>query len=352
MNSSKFTLRELQPADSPALTRLITEFDGELTTRFQVDPYQAIVSGTEYPTTGVVVEYAGHEGIVGMGTIRFGEVRFNGDTIPFAFLDGLKVHEEYRGQGLGHRIADWRIQRARETFGRDGVIATGMLYDNYASQAVASKWCREFAESAISVLVMPTRAAPPKAPAGITVHKLEEHEYEEFAHRQNVFFDHYNLNPPSTTDSIAKALRVSVEGNKPYRFYAAVDERGNLLAGAQTWARGLLKSDSVNHLPFPLRMMNSLLHILPPDYIIRDINVGGLWYQPDRLPAARFLWETIRWECKDQGNMVTAGFDRRDPGRHVPSLKPWHQPRPQITLAIHGPAPIDRERLFFSPGRV
>ena len=65
--ASKFTLRELQPTDSLAITKLITEFDGDMTTRFLVNPYAAIVYGTENRTTGVVVEAEGTERIIGWG---------------------------------------------------------------------------------------------------------------------------------------------------------------------------------------------------------------------------------------------------------------------------------------------
>jgi len=112
MNSQKFTLRELQSSDSPALIKLLTEFDGDLTTRFLVDPYNAIIHGTENRTRGVVVETAEYDGLVGMGTVRFSKVQFNGEVLPLAFLDGLKVQKEFRGHGLGYQIASWRIQRA------------------------------------------------------------------------------------------------------------------------------------------------------------------------------------------------------------------------------------------------
>jgi len=352
MLDQQFNLRALQPSDGPGLTKLITEFDGDMTTRFQVDPYEGIVSGTEFQTAGVVVESADYEGLVGMGTVRFGQTQFNGDVFPFAFLDGLKVHKDFRGNGLGHEIAGWRIKQAREAYGDQCVIGTGMLYDNYASHAVAAKWCREFAESALNILIMPTRTHPPRPAEGIEVREIEEHEYEEFAARQNAFYKNYNLYTPSDPHSIAKALGITVESRKPYRFYAAIDRNGNLVGGAQTWARGLLKADMINHPPQALRLMNSLLHLLPSDFVIRDISVSGLWYEPGQLNAAQFLWEAMRWECKDQGNTMAAGFDPRDPARSAVSLKPWHQPRPQITLAIHGRAPIDRSKLIFSIGRV
>lgn len=352
MIDQKFTLRAMQPSDSPGLTKLITDFAGDLTTHFQVDPYAAICFGTEFRTIGVVVEHDDFDGFVGMGTVRFGRAQFNGEVLPFAILDGLKVHEDFRGQGLGYQIANWRIQQARAAYGDQCVIATGMLHDNHASHAVAAKWCREFAESAINVIFMPTRVQQPKPLAGMAVHEIEPQEYEEFAVKQNTFHRNYNLYPPGDVNTIANALAISVEGRQPYRFFAVADQRGNLMAGAQTWARGVLKSDTVNNPPAPLRLMNRVLHVLPADFILRDIFVSGIWYEPGQINAATFLWEAIRWECKGQGTSVTASFDTRDPAQEIVSLKPWHQPRPQITLAIHGPAPIDPVKLFFGVGRV
>jgi predicted N-acetyltransferase YhbS len=352
MDTQKFTLRELQPSDSPALVKLITEFDGDLTTRFLVDPYQAIVAGTENRTRGVVVECAGYDGLVGMGTVRFSKVQYNGEVLPLAFLDGLKVQKEFRGNGLGYQIANWRVQKAREQYGDQCVIGTGMLHDNHASHAVASKWCREFAESAVDAWFVPTLTRRPESLAGVKVREINPEEYEEFTHKQNRFYSGYNLYPPSSPNSIANALGVAVEGKKPYRYFAAVDTRGNLLAGAQTWARGVLKSDTVNNLPLPLRLLNRVVHLLPSDFIIRDITVIGLWYESGQIKNAQFLWEVLRWECRDQGTILAASFDSRDPAKDVVTLKPWYQPRPKITFAIHAPTPIQRDQLLFASGRV
>lgn len=352
MDTQNFTLRELQPSDSTALVKLLTEFDGDLTTRFQVDPFLAIISGTEFRTRGVVVESAGSDGLIGMGTVRFSKVQFNDEVLPLAFLDGLKVKEEFRGKGLGYQIASWRIQKAREKFGEQGVIGTGMLHDNHASHAVANKWCREFAESALDVRFVSMLARRPKVLAGLTVREIDFDEYEEFTHKQNNFYRQYNLYPPSSPNSIANALDVSVEGQKPYRYFVAIDVSGNLVAGAQTWARGLLKSDTVNNPPRVLRVLNKLVHVLPPDFTLRDVSVSGLWYESGQIKIAQYLWEMLRWECRDQGTILTAGFDSRDPVMNVVTMKPWNQPRPKITLAIHGPTPLQRDRLLFVTGRV
>jgi hypothetical protein len=342
----------MQPSDSDAVASLITEFEGDMTTQFLVDAYTAITSGTEYPTLGVVVECAGYNGFVGMGTVRFNNVQYNSEILPHAFLDGLKVHKDFRRQGLGYKIAEWRIQQAKETYGDKCVIATGMLQENLASYAVAKKWCREFVEPAFDVLIVPTRKQKPKKITGITVREIESHEYEEFSVKQNKFYGNYNLYPVRDASSIANALTVAAEGRKPYRFFVAVDVQGNMLAGAQTWARGILKSDTINNPPAPLRILNSVMHLLPSDFTIRDISVIGFWYEPDQIQVARFLWEMIRWECREQGTTIATSLDPRDPTRQVITLKPWHQPRPKTTIAVHGHNAINREKLLFSAGRV
>ena len=348
----KFKLRAMEPSDSVSVANLITEFDGDMTTRFLLDAYTAITFGTEYQTSGVVVECTGYDGFVGMGTVRFNTVQYNGAILPLAFLDGLKVHKNFRGQGLGYQIANWRIQKAKEIYGDKCVIATGMLQENLASHAVAQKWCREFVESANNVLLVPSRKQQPKPLTGIIVREIEPREYGEFAAKQNRFYQHYNLYPISDESSIAHALDVSAEGRKPYRYFIAVNSSGNLLAGAQTWARGILKSDTINNPPTPLRDLNNVRHIFPSDFTIREIAVSGIWYEPDQIHVAQFLWEMIRWECREQGTTFFAPFDPRDPTRQVVTLKPWHQPRPKITIAIHGHDPINREKLLFGIGNI
>ena len=348
----KFSLREMLPSDSESVNGLISHFEGDLVTRFLVDTYSAIVSGTKYETVGVVAEAAGHPDLVGMGTLRFGTVQFNGSVLPFAFLDGLKVHPDFRKQGLGFQIANWRVQRARERYGDDCVIGTGMTVENLASRAVAAKWCREFIDPAFEIYILPARSRPPKPLDGITVREIEAGEYEEFASRQNEFYKEYNLYEAGDTDSIQSMLDVAVEGKNPYRFYAAADRKGNLLAGAQTWARGMLKSDTLSNPPPPLRILNGLFHLLPPDYTIRDLSVSGLWYQPGQEVNAHFLWESIRWLGRDRATTLVTGFDPKDPVKEIVKLKPWHQPRPQIRLAIQAPTPIDRNRLVYGAGRV
>lgn len=347
-----FRLRALQPSDSTAVTGLITEFDGDMTTRFLVDPYAAITLGTENGTVGVVVEEEGRYGLVGMGTVRFYQAQFNGELLPMAVLDGLKVQPEFRGQGLGWRIAEWRVRQARERFGERGVIATGMLHENHASRGVAQKWCREFIDQAFAVWMMPVREQSPKPVSGLRGCVIEPGQFEEFAAKQNVFYREHNFYQPHDADSISRALEVDVEGRRPYRFYAVVDDRGNLIAGAQSWARGLLKSDTLNSVPPPVRVMNRFVRMIPEDGVIHDIAITGLWFAEGRADAGQYLWEWMRWAGRDQGTTLMVAFDPRDPAKEAVKLKPWHQPRPNITYAVLGPSEVDRGRLVYAGPRV
>ncbi len=199
---------------------------------------------------------------------------------------------------------------------------------------------------------MPVRQRPPQTDSGITVREAEPHEYDEFAAKQNTFYENYNAYTPTDADTIAKLVDMSPGSKRVYHFFVALDPSGNLLAGARAWFRGLLKADKINNLPLPIRVMNSIFHLVPSDYIIRDISVNGFWYELDKLDVAQKLWEEMRWQCREHGTTLVISFDPRDPARNVVKLKPWHQPRPEIVIAVQGPTPIDRDRLLYNLGRV
>jgi predicted N-acetyltransferase YhbS len=352
MKENRFTLRAMQPSDSPELGKLITTFDGDMTTQFEVNAYEAILFGTENHTAGVVVEAAGHDGLVGLGTVRFSQVQFNNEILPLAFLDGLKVHPDFRKQGLGYQIASWRVQQAIDTYGERCVIATGLLRSNDASRATARKWCREFIDVAFQPVIQTRRSRQPRSTQGIQIRELAPNEYAQFALKQNRYYQTYNLFPPASAETIAHALDVTVADKKPYRFYAAFDAGGDMLAGTQVWCRGLLKNDIFSNPPPPLRILNPLLHILPPDFILRDAAVAGLWHEAGQSQAAQFLWEWLRWELRDAAPNIFLAIDPRDPLRAVTGRPPFFMPKIEITIALRGPTPIERDKLVFGYGRV
>lgn len=63
---------------------------------------------------------------------------------PAAYLAGLAVHEEYRGQGLAKRLAAERIYHATANHDEDAVIYASIQSGNEPSQAVAETWADDF----------------------------------------------------------------------------------------------------------------------------------------------------------------------------------------------------------------
>jgi GNAT superfamily N-acetyltransferase len=351
MPNTTITLREMQPSDSAAIKTLLGDSSGFMTTHFLIDAYTAMTASTEGRTIGVVAEGVGYPGLIGMTTLRFGQGQYNGQALPFIALDNLQVEKAFRGQGIGKQLVEWCLRRVREEYGDNCVYLSGTTTDNHASRATLKRWGQEFIEP-IHVAIMPVRRRPPQSLSGVSIREAEPHEYDEFAEKQNRFYASYNSYTPTTANTMADLVAMTPGGKSVYHFFVALDPSGNLLAGARAWFRGLLKADKINHLPAPLRLMNRLFHLIPSDYIIRDIGVDGLWYEPDNLHVAQTLWEAMRWQCRQQGTTLVTAFDPRDPARNAVKLKPWHQPRPEVVVAVRGPAPIDRSRLLYTLGRV
>lgn len=351
MTRQPFTLRAARPEDSAAIAGLVTEGDGALTTHFVCDPFTAITAGTEDRTVAVVAECPGEARLAGMATVRFGRVQFNDRVLPLAGLDGLKVREEYRRQGLGRQLAEWRIAQAQREYGDECLIITGMVRDNHASRAVARRWCREFIEP-VHVVVRSTRAAPPRPPATLRVREVEPADYEAFAARRDRSYQSYHLQKPIDPESIANCLGLWINGQPIYRLYMAVDRAGNLLAGARLRLRGLFMKDVLAAPPLPLRLLNRVAHVFPEDYQIREINVDNVWYAEGHAQAARHLWESLRWHGHAFGSTLTLSLDPRDPLLALLQVRPWHGPRVEIALALHGPIASDRKRLVTGVVRV
>lgn len=351
MPGNPITLREMQPADSAAIKALIGDSSGFMTTHFLIDAYAATTASAEGRTIGVVAEGPGFEGLIGMTTLCFSQRYYNGRLLPSARLDSLQVEKSFRGQGIGKQLVEWCLERVREEYGNECVLFSATTTDNHTSRATLKRWGREVVEP-IHIVIMPVRRRPPPLVSGMAIREAEVHEYDEFAAKQNRFYATYNAYPPTDAGAMANLAAMTPGGQSVYRFFVALDASGNLLAGARTWFRGLIKTDKINNLPAPLRLMNRLFHLIPSDYIIRDIGVEGLWHEPGNLQAAQMLWEAMRWQCRTQGTNLVTAFDPRDPARNAVKLKPWHQPRPEIVVTVRGPAPIDRSRLLYSLSRV
>src|SRR5262245_48734119 len=186
---TEFTLRPMAPGDGPAMDRLMREEAQttaiSLTTHYQHDVVTSLLA--QHPTLfGVVAEVPGDDRLAGMATAFMQELTIGGRPYRSAFLENLKVRSDLRRQGLGGRLAAWRIAEAERRSGDDLVVMTVMDSTNEGSLATARHWATQFLGP---VTVRITRmAGRARTPEGIRIRPLEDADLPAVAEGARAFF--------------------------------------------------------------------------------------------------------------------------------------------------------------------
>jgi GNAT superfamily N-acetyltransferase len=346
--ATTFTLRQMTPTDGTAIAEL-----GEQTpdtgavafkSQFHVDPYACLLA-LRPGTIGVVAENPGFDGLVGIGLMSFGEFHFEGAIRPYAYLYSLSVHPNHRRQGLASQIGAWRVARARERFGDEGVILAGIQAGNEGSLAVAKTWSGQRIDRT-QVAIATVRARAPHHESDLEVRPATAADFEEIASRQNAYYASYNLYPPVTTRSLGEWRSQAPFGFEIHDRFVVADQHGNLVAGLAMTEEGRLMSTRLVRLPPPLRLANAFLKITPPDGVLRRLHVDSIWFRPGHEDAATFLWESVRWLARDRGTTLMTFLDPQAPvARLIPMSR--LMPRQIGSLVIRAPQPLDQQRLIY-----
>ena len=347
----QFALREMQPTDSKHVAELMTEDKHSFfNTHFILDTYTVLTQGDSHETRVIVAEAAGYDGLAGIATASFGQVQFEDQVLPFASLDSWQVAQRFRKQGLASRLVKATIDAAEAQFGEDIVLAAGLATTNDASRATASKWCREFFEP-LQATVAPIRQRPPGPIAGITVREAHSEDFPQIVERQNAFYTDYNLYEPLTVESLQSILDHAPGGARMYHYWIAENAVGDILAGVLLRQRSVLMIEKVNAMPLPLRLANLVMRFIPDDQTMRLITTQNLWYTSGQTDVARHFWQVLRWDLRDKGSSLSAGYDPRSLLAAVFKSRPPFQPRFHIALAIRGPVMMSPDRLVAAPPR-
>lgn len=338
-------VRAIQSTDGAALQALM-ETDPPasgmaITTCFQVDPYRAWTTLKPGMFGAVAVEVNG-AALVGCITAYAEEVQYQGRVRPAVFLENLKVHHAYRGQGLATRLGQWVIDEAQARFGADVLLISGTSQDNTASQATMRKWGMRIIPHQI-IAPRPARRCPPQPLPGMRVRAATPDDLPHVAESANRFYAQHDFYPPMTAAQLAELLRGEHGVYGVYHYRVAENGAGTVIGGALLSLRAVLMVDEFRNVPLPLRVLSRLTSLLPADRVLRLMEVGFLWCATPNI--GRYLWEHIRFEFRDRANSFAGSFDPRGPLAEVYRLKPWHVPRVPLVVSVRSPEPHDDRRL-------
>jgi len=348
---TEFELRPMEPADGPALDALMRHEAQTtavaMTTHYQHDVYRALIA--QHPTLlGVVAEAPGLEGLVGMATVFLGEVTIGGRVYPSAHLENLKVREDVRRQGLGSRLAAWRIAEADRRFGADGVVTAGIEASNAASLATASRWSTQLLGPVRLVIGRTLSKRPGNVgDAQLEVRPLEDGDVDAVVDGLRAFYADHDMVPPPTAADLAAALAPTPLGESIRQYRVAVARDGTIVGGAGVTERFKLMVDHIDRMPLPIAVLGRISGLLPADRIIRSAELHLVWHAPGRVDAARRLWDAIRHEWHDRATNVVGLADPRSSLTEAFHVGRSFAPRIELMAPVRSPIPVDGGRLLY-----
>jgi GNAT superfamily N-acetyltransferase len=343
-----FTLRPMAPTDGPAIDALMRQeaqtTSVSMTTHYRYDIYNAFVA--QHPTLfGVVAEAPGMEGLVGMATAFLDEVRIGDRVFPCAHLENLKVRDDVRRQGLGARLAAWRIDEAHRRFGGEGVVTAGVEATNAASLATARHWSTQVL-GPLRIVIGRTSSKPPTS-RDVVVRPVEDNDIEAIIDGLAAFYAAYDMVPRQTPSRFTDSLAPTALGEPIRAYRVAVAKDGTLIAGARITERFKLMTDHIDAMPLPIAILGRITGLLPADRMIRSVEVGLAWHEPARVDAARAVWDAIRFEWRDRANTVLGLADPRGSLIEAFHVGRSFAPRVEVMAPIQSPVRLDPDRLLY-----
>lgn len=343
---SEVVLRPLERTDNAALLDLIAESPDTGAITFKpvykvniTDAYDARRNDWQ----GVIAESGGK--VVGLGVVGFDEVQLEGAVYPSAYLFSLVVHPAFRRQGIAAKLAAWRLERARERIGGDGVIYAHIQNGNEGSIRNSQKWRNQFLEELHNVAFRTLDRAP-KPQTGIVIRQAQDSDLEQVAARLNAYYADYQFYTRETADSLRVWLNVQI-GDRPInQYWIATDPQGTLLAGIGLTMQTVYMDLHVVRVPTVLRVVNMIMKVVPADGIMRMVDVHKAWFREGQVEAGRQLWETVRYQSRTIGNTLTVGLDPRSPVSEMFAISGW-APRARLGVAVHAPVTLNPERLIY-----
>lgn len=316
-SAESFTIRRITEDDGDILADIYenTPDTGDLGTapQFKIDPY--VAHSAAYPDTETpgFLAVAPDGSPAGAGFVNLTHVRAGGDIKPAAYLTGLAVHEEYRGQGLAKRLAAERINHAHSTHDPDCIIYTSIQSGNEPSKAVAKTWADEFLYETAQTALQPRDDEP--ATDDYTIRPASETEYDTIVERVNDFYDRAEFFRPYTTELLDAWMDVSPIDEPVLDYYVATKDN-EIVAGALVEDVHKLVWTKIEDLPPQLKDADELPPTIPDSREMRMTGVVDHWFTDGHEDAAEALIETVRAR-PESGNRIGVSADPDSPATAV-----------------------------------
>ncbi|MBN1453020.1 MAG: GNAT family N-acetyltransferase [Anaerolineales bacterium] len=336
--------RLITPKDSQALEDLIaaTADAGGIgfTDEYQAD-LLAVHRGLAEEFHGVVAEQ--EDKIVGM---VFGEVRwvqYAGQEVPGVYVSHLRVHPDYRRQGIARELSDWALEYITGLLLSDTVLYGAIMAGNVSLKLADQLGFR--ATKPIQGGVVPMRKHPPAAIPDLEVRLAERSELPAIVGGMNAFYREHDLWSPVSVDTLEEFLDREVAGVKPNQLYVAV-RGGQAVAGLSLSDRTKLVRMRLARAPWVVRRLGAWLGILPSSGILDALTVRQFWFHEGELEAARYLWGSLRYNLRKQGNCLGVAYDPRDRLADVFQIPFW-LPMFKARYLVRAPTLLESERLIY-----
>jgi len=193
--------------------------------------------------------------------------------------------------------------------------------------------------------VVPMRKSPPTAIPELDVRPAERSELSAVAEGMNAFYREHNLWVPVNVDTLEDFLRQEVDENKPNQLYVAV-RSGEIVAGLSLSDRTKLVRMRLARAPWYVRTLGGWLGLLPASGLLESLMVRRVWFKEGELEAARYLWNSLRYDLRERGNCLGIAYDPRDQLAAVFQVPFW-LPMFSARYLVQASAPLEPERLIY-----
>jgi GNAT superfamily N-acetyltransferase len=340
----EITYRLVTPKDSQTLEDLIASTADSGGIGF-TDEYQADVLSVH---RGLAEEF--HAAVAEKGKeligMAFGEVRwvqYAGQEVPGVYISHLRVHPDHRGQGIARELSDWALEYITDLLRSDAVLYGAVMAGN-VSMKLADRYGFK-ATKPIQGGILPMRTSPPNPIPDLEIRIAERKELPAIAEGMNAFYREHNLWIPVSVDTLEDFLRQEVDEVRPNQLYVAI-RGGEVVAGLSLSDRTKLVRMRLVRAPWYVRTLGGWLGLLPASGVIDALTVRRVWFRDGELEAARYLWDSLRYDLREQGNCMGIAYDPRDKLADV-FRAPFWLPMFKARYLVRASDPPELERLIY-----